>query len=135
LILLGLAIIIPNTLIYYFSQSVISTIPWLSFSNLKEPILLALRAGIHEEIVYRLFIFTLATYLVSTIIESKRKSVIIGMVLSSIVFGLLHGFYFAYLSGAILAYIFYKNGLISAIVVHFLADAIPWTLLFILRNM
>jgi membrane protease YdiL (CAAX protease family) len=135
LIFLGLAIIIPNTLIYYFSQNLITTIPWLSFSNLKEPILLALRAGIQEQIVYRLFIFTLATYLVNTIIDSKTKSVMIGIILSSIVFGLLHGFYFAYLSGALLAYIFYKNGLIPAMIVHFLADAVPWTLMFILRSM
>ena len=35
LVILGLMVIVPNTLIYYFSQDFLSTISWLNFSNMK----------------------------------------------------------------------------------------------------
>lgn len=130
LVILSLTIIIPNTIIYYFSQDVITTISWLNFSNLKEPVSLAVRAGIQEEIIYRLFLFSLITYIALKITNSEKKSVALGIILSSLFFGIMHGgFYFAFICGGLLAYIFYKNGLIPAIIVHFLADVIPWVLL------
>lgn len=132
--ILGLAVIISNILIYYYNLNFVAAISWLNFSNLKEPILLSLRASIQEEILFRLFIFTFVTYLMGKVIDSHKKSVIIGILLSAFIFGLMHRFYFAYMSGVILAYVFYKNGLIPAIMIHFLADAIPWTLLYIWRN-
>lgn len=134
LAILGIAIIIPNILIYYFNQNFVSTISWLKFSNLKEPILLSLRAGIQEEILFRLFMFTTATYLANKVIDSQKKSVVIGMILSTLIFGVMHGFYFAYISGVLLVYVFYKNGLIPSIIIHFLANAIPWTLLYLCQN-
>ncbi|SET61241.1 CAAX protease self-immunity [Natronincola peptidivorans] len=136
LITLGLAIIIPNTLMYYLNQDLISTVPWLDFSNYKEVILLSLRAGLHEEILFRLFIFTIVTYLANIVIVSAKKSVIVGIIISSFLFGLMHGGIntFAIIYGAILAHVYYKNGLIPAIIIHFLADAIPWTLLYVLNK-
>lgn len=136
LILLGLAVIIPNTVIYYFNQNTVAAIPWTNFTNLKEPILLAMRAGLQEEIIFRLFLFTLITYAATKIVHSTRKSIVIGIAISSLLFGMMHGFYpnFAYISGGILAYIFYKNGLIPAMIIHFLADVIPWILLIVWRS-
>lgn len=134
LIMLGLVIIIPNTLIYYFNQNYVSTVSWLNFSNFKEIVLLSLRAGLYEEILFRLFVFTLVTCLVTKVIKSKQKSIIMGIIISSFIFGLIHGGVNiqASIFGGTLAYIYYKNGLVPAIIIHFLADAIPWTLLYIL---
>ena len=135
LAMLGLAIIVPNTILYYFNQNLLSTIPWLHFSNLKEVVLLSLRAGLLEEILFRLFLFTFVTYLGSRVTKSKQKSVIVGLLVSSFLFGFMHGGVNlqASIYGGILVYVYYKNGLIPAIIIHFLADAIPWTLLYILR--
>lgn len=131
IILLGLAIILPNTLNYYYNQHLATTVSWLNFSKLHEPILVSLRAGLFEEVLYRLFGFTLITYIISKLVSSKKQSIIIGIFLSAVLFGLLHqGFIFAFYCGVILAYVYYKNGLLPAILIHFIADAIPFTLLY-----
>ncbi|AKL95045.1 abortive infection protein [Clostridium aceticum] len=136
LIALGLLIIIPNTLMYYLNQDLVATVPWIDFANFKEIVLVSLRAGLHEEILFRLFVFTTVTYLANKEIDSQKKSMILGMIISSLLFGLMHGgmniFVIAY--GVILAYVYYKNGLIPAIIIHFFADAIPWTLLYIINK-
>lgn len=131
LFILGLAIILPNTLVYYYNENATAIAPWLNFSNFKEPILISLRAGLQEEVIYRLFIFSLIVSGVNKVVNSKRISLIIGIIVSAFIFGILHsGFYWAFISGLILAYICYSYGLFFAILIHFLADAVPFTLLY-----
>ncbi|WP_330623498.1 CPBP family intramembrane glutamic endopeptidase [Acetoanaerobium pronyense] len=105
-------------------------VSWLNFSSFNEIFLLSLRAGLHEEIIFRLFVFSMFTYLISKNINSKEKAIFGGIVLSSLLFSLMHGGLniVAFVFGAVLAYIFYNNGLIPAIIIHFLANLIPWTL-------
>ncbi|QUH26208.1 CPBP family intramembrane glutamic endopeptidase [Serpentinicella alkaliphila] len=137
---LGLIMIISNSIIYYYHLSVnensIASIPWLQFSNMKEIILLSLRAGITEEIVFRLFIFTFAVSTVRKIIHRDDFSIVIGIIISALSFVLLHGGFniVIFIYGIILAYIYLKNGLVPAIIVHFLSDAIPWAILFYLNK-
>lgn len=140
IISLGLIMIISNSILYYYHLRVngnpISSTPWLQFSNLKEIVLLSIRAGITEEIVFRLFIFTFAVYIVRKIIHREDLAVVLGIIISSLSFVLLHGGFniviFTY--GIILAYIYLKNGLLPAIIVHVLSDAIPWAILFYLNK-
>lgn len=130
--LLGLFVIIPNSLIYYFNQEYISTVPWLKFSSLKEVVLLALRAGLYEEILFRLFVFSGVIFLIKKITDSSQKQLVLGIVISSLLFGFMHGGINiqASILGGILTYTYYKNGLIPTITIHFMADVIPWTFLY-----
>ena len=133
--MLGLAIIIPNTLIYYANQNLTDVTPWLNFSSLKDVIFLALRAGLQEEILFRLFIFPTTVYLAGRVITSEKSKMLIGVLITSLIFGLMHGGVNipAIVFGAILAYTYYKNGLVPVIIIHFLANAIPWILLYMQR--
>jgi len=124
----GVMVILPNTLIslYYANDE---TVPWLHFSNVNETVLLALRAALQEEIVFRLFLFSLSVLVAGRLVNSRKLVIIIGMVLSTFLFAAMHsGYVMAFASGLILAHIFCCSGLLPAMAVHFLADAIPWLL-------
>lgn len=136
LFILGMVVIVSNSLTYYHNDNIIMVIPWLNFSSLKEPIYISLRAGLQEEVIYRLFIFTLSAFILKKFVSSERVPIIVGIIVSAVLFGVFHtGFYFAFIIGLILGYIYYSFGLIPVILIHFLADAIPFTLLFFRQNM
>ncbi len=127
----GIMVILPNTLItlYYANNE---TVSWIRFSNVNEAVLLALRAALQEEIVFRLFLFPLSALVVGRMVNSRKSVIMIGTVLSAFLFAAMHthsGYVMAFASGLILAHIFCSNGLLPAMVVHFLADVIPWIIL------
>lgn len=128
-IMLGLSMVAYNTYSIYYSD--ISSITWLNFSNVFQPILLSLRAALSEEIQFRLFIFTAITAILKGVTKSKMIPMAAGMLISSLLFGLIHpGFLMPFLYGTLLCYIYRYNGLAVVMIIHFLADAIPFTILF-----
>lgn len=129
----GTTIIALNTIIYYSYPSSLTEISWFRFTNLRELILTAFRAGLFEEILFRFCIFTTITYFAFGLLNSRKKSIVIGIIISSLLFGLMHGGFniIAMLMGAALAYIYYSYGLIPVIIIHFLANAIPWSLIYL----
>lgn len=129
-ILIGVGIVSTNTII--LCNYDIDMIPWLRFNNIYQPLLLAIRAALTEEIVFRLLIFSLICKFTNDISKSSTICFISGALFSAIAFGLPHsGFYLAFIFGIGLCYIYKNNGLISAMMIHFLADFIPFTLIYL----
>lgn len=127
--LMGIGIIGSNTLILYKHN--IDMIPWISFTGLYQPLALAMRAALTEEIVFRLLIFSAVYKFVNKISKSSTICFFSGMLVSAIAFGLLHdGFYLSFVFGIGLCYLYKNNGLIPAMLVHFLADFIPFILIY-----
>lgn len=129
-VLIGLCIVSLNAVI--LTNSDISNISWLKFSKFHQPYLLSLRAALTEELLFRFCIFSLISSIVSRFFISRTVVVICGALISSALFGLLHqGFYLSFIFGAGLCYIYRNNGLIFAMGVHFLADFIPFMLIYL----
>ncbi|HOH89581.1 MAG TPA: CPBP family intramembrane metalloprotease [Bacillota bacterium] len=128
-VILGSFIVIINTLA--LTRSDAGNIIWLNFTGCYQPFLLSLRAALTEEILYRFCIFTVVTEFVHNVIRSRDISLAAGVIASSFLFGLQHqGFYFSFVIGAALCYIYKNNGLIFTMAVHFLADFIPFVIIY-----
>ena len=134
--LLGLAIIVSNSLIYYFHRNNLASFTWLTFSNTNNLILLALRAALQEEVLFRLFAFPVTAFFISKINPSKKIYICSGIIISSLLFSLMHGGFniTIIIFGSILAYAYYKNGLIPAMLIHFLGDAVPWLIILLMNQ-
>lgn len=129
-VLIGSCIILLNAMVLLNSD--ISSIAWLKFSKFHQPYLLALRAALTEELLYRFFIFSFIAEIVCRVFNSRAFGIISGTLISSFLFGLLHqGFYLSFVFGLGLCYIYKNNGLIFVMGVHFLADFIPFMLIYL----
>jgi membrane protease YdiL (CAAX protease family) len=88
--------------------------------------MLSVRAAITEEILFRLLLGGVIAYLVSRLIPkaSPRVSSMIIILATGVLFGLVHPNWAGVLVGIALAFVYFKTGLIPAMVVHFVADVI-----------
>lgn len=128
-ILLGAAMVALNTLIWYKSDS--NIVSWTRFSNIAEPIFVSMRAALTEEVFFRLLGFSVISLVASKLTQSTIYPFIIGALLSSAIFALYHqGFYLAFVYGLLLCYIYKRNGLLSAMAIHFLSDVIPFIMIY-----
>lgn len=135
LIVLALGIIVPNTINGYRYSNLPVDAHWFYFSNFSEPLFLSLRAAIQEELVFRLLLIPLIVSYSSRIVKTKTNAALLGVILSSIAFGIIHpGFYFAFYCGLLLGYTYYKYGIVPAFIIHFLADVIPFTMLYVVQH-
>jgi len=130
-VLLGLAVVVSNTLIFVASRNQVAQLaPWLTALTRKTAIALAFRAALTENIVFRLFLFPLAAWVAAHFIRSRHTSLIVGALASALMFSLIHpGVVVAFLAGLALNYIYYQRGLLAAMTVQFFGDAIPFVLL------
>ncbi len=129
-IFIGSCIVVFNTLVLTCSD--ISNAPWLKFSNFYQPYFLSLRAALTEELVYRFLAFSVVVQFTDCLFKSRAIGIAAGALVSSFLFGLLHqGFYFSFVIGVGLCYIYKNNGLVFAMVVHFLADFIPFLMIYL----
>lgn len=113
----------------------ITTIDWINqVSSMKDIVFISLRAGIQEEILFRLFGFTFITFIVNKQIKSKKSSIIAGAIISSLFFSLIHMPYIIYpfLIGLVLAYQYYNNGLVAVIVIHSIVNIFHLTMFYLL---
>lgn len=133
-VLLGSAVVVSNTLIFVTSRNQVAQLaPWLIALTRETAIALAFRAALTENIVFRLFLFPLAAWVAGHFIRSRRISLVVGALVSALMFSLIHpGFLVAFLAGLALTFIYYHRGLLSAMTVQFFADAIPFVLLSLL---
>ncbi len=97
--------------------------------DLTQAFFLSLRAGITEEVVFRLFLLSLSAWITLRIFHNRRGAIGVGVLVSSLLFGLIHpGFILAFLMGLAMAYIYLEAGLLPAMLVHFLGDFVPFSL-------
>lgn len=122
-------------------NKITQNVGWFTISKPFEAILLALRAGITEEIIFRLFLFSLLIWLLQKItahfnLENKKEKItIFSAIIASIIFAALHSFnILAFVLGLMLTFIYFKKGLIPVMIVHFFADVIPFLLVVINLN-
>ncbi len=130
---LGLAVVIANStfnIAFYMvdPNQALQVAPWIVLLNPERAIALSLRAALNEEMVFRLFLFLLVTWIVLYFKQSPKVSLALGGLVSSIAFGFIHGSGFipAFLVGLALVYIYNQQGLLPAMTVHFFADAVPF---------
>ena len=134
LIILGLSVLLItlNTVIWYISKEQnIQSIGWVKSLTPINSILISIRAGITEEVIFRFFLFSLFILVFTKIFHSKILIFLICSILSALAFAfLLHsGSIVSLVAGVILSYIYYKKGLLPAMIVHFLGDCIPFLMI------
>ena len=133
---LGLSVVIGNSAFnfaFYMADpdQALRVAPWIVLLNPERAIALSFRAALNEEMLFRFFLFPLVTWAILYFKQSQKVSLVIGGLISSTAFGFIHGagFITAFLVGLALVYIYYQRGLLSAMAVHFLADAVPFLLI------
>lgn len=129
-VLIGICIISLNT--YILCSYNTDEISWLKFASAYQPLFLAIRAAITEEVVFRLLIFSFIIKLANKISKSNNVCFILGALISAAIFAMLHnGSFISFIFGIGLCYIYMNTGLIPAMIVHFLADAFPFLWIYI----
>ncbi|VUT25280.1 MAG: CAAX amino terminal protease self- immunity [Candidatus Methanolliviera sp. GoM_oil] len=84
---------------------------------------LSLRAGVNEEILFRLFGISLVTFLLTKIKVKREGSLVVAIVISSIFFGLIHpSFPHYFFFGLLFGFLYIQYGLVPVMIFHFLAD-------------
>jgi membrane protease YdiL (CAAX protease family) len=131
-VLLSLSVVVSNTLINFaYRNQDEQSASWLTSLTPETAIALSFRAALSEEIIFRFFLFPLATWLSKHFIKSHQASLVVGAMASTLAFGFIHGagFAVALLTGLVLIYIYHQRGLLLAMIVHFFADMVPFVLL------
>ncbi len=131
LAIIGVLVILANSLIYYFGRSqAMTAAPWLKSLKIADIPFLSLRAGLTEEVMFRLFLFSLIAWPLSKVLKSPILYLSLSAIISSLLFGAIHGsgFLIAFLMGLVLCYVYIRGGLLSAMTIHFLGNLIPISL-------
>ena len=119
---LGLLIIATNTIGFLSVTDQAYELPRL-FTNLTAltAVLLAVRAALTEEILFRLLAISVIIWVTRKIIKSTEDSSFFAIILSSLLFTMIHpSFLRPFIYGLLLGYIYLKNGLIPVVIIHFL---------------
>lgn len=131
-LLLGIAMVAFNTFSIVYNRDQLAQADfWITCLVPRTAVVLSFRAGLNEEVIFRLFLFPVIAWAVARVSRSRDASLITGALVSSFFFGLIHpgfGFITAFLTGLALVYIYYHRGLLPAMIAHFFTDAIPFTL-------
>jgi len=128
---LGLLIVFGNTVVLLLSRDQLSRVaPWLLQLTPQSAVLVAARAAVMENIVFRLLLISLAVWGARRAGLGERAAVLTGAAVSATAFALIHpGMGVALLAGLALAYIFARCGLLTAMGVQFVGDAVPFLVL------
>lgn len=130
---LGIAVIIAGTFITFY-RTIWSPFvyPYFALLTLRSALGLSLRDAVLNGIFFHLFLFPLAVW-ISRHFISKKYSLILGGVATAFLDGLNGGFFSIppFLVALSLVYIYYLRGFLPAVIVRFLAGAIPYIVIFI----
>lgn len=128
---LGLLVVLGNTLVLLASPDQLARVaPWLLQLTPTSAVLLAARAALTENVVFRLLLFSLAVWVARRARLGTRAGLFAGAAVSALAFALIHpGGGVALLAGLALAYVFARRGLLAAMGVQFLGDAVPFLIL------
>jgi len=114
-----------------------------SMETLSDAFILSLSAALTEEIVFRLLLFSSFLYTLGWLFRpilamnaglNRWIPLIFSIVFSALLFGYVHGvfgFLFAFGAGIWLCLIFLRGGLESAVLAHFLADFVFFSLTYL----
>lgn len=129
-VLLGATLVAGNTALHYYGRSeALRLAPWVGTLDFTQAFFLSLRAGITEETIFRLFLLSFTSWITLRISRNRRGAIGVGVLVSSLLFGLIHPtFLLPFLMGIAMAYIYLQAGLLPAMVVHFLGDFVPFSL-------
>lgn len=125
---LGLLLIVSNTIVFSMVRDTAYELP-AYFRDLTPftAVIIATRAALTEEILFRLLSISVIIWVSRKIIKSTEDSSFFAVILSSLLFTMIHpSFLQPFIYGLLLGYIYIKNGLIPVLIIHFLADAIPF---------
>lgn len=98
----------------------------------------SLQTGLTEETIFRLYLLPLVAWMIS-FFECRVSGRLLGwdilpILVSTIVFGLVHGsgFIYAGVSGLVFGILFIRAGWLPCVIVHFLVDFISFSLAFVI---
>ncbi len=135
IIALGAIIVVLNTVVNVSWQiagypDISESSHWILSITPQSAVALSLHAAVTEEIMFRLFFFSAAAWTASHFLN-RKKTLITGAVISCFLFGLMHSgnFLFPFFLGFIMVYIYFHRGLIPVMLIHFLADSIPFVII------
>lgn len=130
----GLLIIIANTVVNIsmfanYKEQYLTMEPWMEGLTPFTAVLISLRAAFTEEIIYRFCIISVTVWFLSIFISSRKVCLITGILLSSVMFVLIHSTpLIPFIFGLMLSYVYIRYGLIPVFTIHFVADLIPFIL-------
>lgn len=130
-LLLAVVVVVGNTLIWFAARGRIAALaPWVGLVTPPTAILLACRGALTENVVFRFFLFPLVSLAVIRGGCPQPATLVLGALVSSAAFALIHpGLMVAFLAGLALVYLYCRYGLLAALVVQFVGDAVPFVLL------
>ncbi|HYE10189.1 MAG TPA: CPBP family intramembrane glutamic endopeptidase [Patescibacteria group bacterium] len=127
ILFLSVLLVIANETLWVIYSKTDVLPAWVEGLDFSSAILISARAAIYEETFFRLFLMTIIIYFFKNII-SYKKSVLIGIVVSALIFSVsFHsGSMISFASGLLLGFVFINTGIIPAMLLHFIADAVPF---------
>lgn len=130
-VLFGVVVVVGDTLLVFYRIIWSPTLQWYASFTLGTAIAFSLKNALYSEILFRLFLFSLIVW-IGDRLSSRKYSLILGAVVSAFL-GSFQGLLFSapsFLIGLLLVYIYYQRGLLPAVLVRFLASAIPFIIIF-----
>jgi|Deesub1362A_J573_1020465.scaffolds.fasta_scaffold11512_1 membrane protease YdiL (CAAX protease family) len=142
-ILIGILLGALNTFIYFQVKNSPNLPEWLkTFHGVYDTFILSARASLMEETIFRLFLFSLLVWGGMKVREkwkifekglNYKTVVIIAIIVSSGLFGVMHGsgFIIASIAGVILAIVYWKAGWESCVIAHFIGNFMAFSIVFL----
>jgi len=141
--LVGILLGVFNTFVYFQVKDSPNLPNWLrTFHNLYDTFILSARASLMEETIFRLFLFSLLVWGGMKLREKwkifekgldYKTAIIIAIIVSSGLFGVMHGagFIIASIAGVILAIVYWQGGWESCVIAHFIGNFMAFSIVFL----
>ncbi|MBU7030488.1 MAG: hypothetical protein HXS48_26385 [Theionarchaea archaeon] len=130
-VLFGVTVVVGGMLLVFYRIIWSPMLQWYASFTLGTAIAFSLKNALYSEILFRLFIFSLIVW-IGDRLSSRKYSLILGAIASAFL-GSFQGLLFSaplFLIGLLSVYIYYQRGLLPAVLVRFLAGAVPFIIIF-----
>lgn len=130
-VLFGVTVVVGGTLLVFYRIIWSPTLQWAASFTLGTATAFSLKNALYSEILFRLFLFSLVVW-IGDRLSSRKYSLALGAIASAFV-GSFQGILFSapsFLIGLLSVYIYYQRGLVPAVLVRFLAGAVPFIIIF-----
>lgn len=124
---IAISFILLNTFIFTNMYQGSLQTEWISRLTPITALLVSIKAALTEEIIFRYCLFTIIITRLNKRF-SKNKSFVISSTISSILFSvILHGgSLVSFIGGMVLSFAYYKENIAVAMMIHFVADILPF---------
>ena len=90
-------------------------------------VLYSLRSALTEELIFRFLMISILVFMLQYFVKETKVRKYISIFMASLLFALIHPIFFIPLiMGLLLSYIYVNHGLMPVLLIHFLANVIPF---------